>query len=492
MFRKVLIANRGEIAVRIIRACRDLGIQTVGLFEPSDQGSLHVRFADEVVRLDSSLGYMDHQVVLQAAKETGADAIHPGYGFLAEDPDFVKACEAANVVFIGPPSSVVSALRDNLGARERVAAAGFPVPHYIPEAFCQGEMDGVQALAEQIGYPLVIKACRGGRGRGTRLVTEPSKLERAVRQAQAEARTVFGDEHVYLEKAIMPARHVEVQILGDQYGHLIHLGERDGSIMRHSQKLVVESPSPNLTPEQRAHVWQMGLDIARLFNYCNAGTVEFIMDMEGNFYFAEMKARIQVEHPVTEKVTQVDLVREQIRIAAGEPLAFRQEEIQFRGWALECRINAEDPWNNFLPSPGKLDRFRLPGGPNVRVDTYAYNGCSVPVRYDPILAKLIVWGETRVECINRMRRALEEFAIRGVRTTLPYHQRILTDPDFLAGNYTVDFLDRPLLEGEPEIELRDMAVAAAVAFISRNQRPRPVTPGRFQDGWHRNSRRLPS
>ena len=498
MFKKVLIANRGEIAVRIIRACRDLGIQSVALFEPSDQGSLHVRFADEVVRLDSSRGYMDHQVVLQAAKDTGADAIHPGYGFLAEDPAFVRACEAAGIVFIGPPSAVVSALRDNLGARERVAAAGYPVPYYLSESFCQGEMKemeeikGVQALAEDVGYPLVVKACRGGRGRGTRLVSDPSKLERAVRQAQAEALAVFGDDHVYLERAIMPARHVEVQVMGDQFGSLIHLGERDGSIMRHSQKIIAEAPSPNLTAPQRTRLCEMGLEIARLFKYRNLGTVEFIMDLDGNFYFAEMKARIQVEHPVTEKVTQVDLVREQIRIAAGEPLAFCQGDIKFRGWAMECRINAEDPWSNFMPSPGKLDRFRLPGGPNVRVDTYAYSGCDVPVRYDPILAKLIVWGETRPECINRMRRALEEFAIRGVHTTLPFHQRILNDADFLAGNYTTDFLDRPLLEGTPDIELRDMAVAAAVAFISRNQAARPVTQDRFQTGWHRSSRRLPS
>lgn len=492
MFKKILIANRGEIAVRIIRACRDLGIATVALFEPSDQGSLHVRFADEVIRLDSSLGYMDHQVVLQAAQGVGADAIHPGYGFLAEDPNFVQACEAAGIAFIGPTSAVVRALRDNLGARARVAAAGFPVPFYLPEAFCQDEMEGVQALAEDVGFPLVVKACRGGRGRGTRLVSDPSKLERAVRQAQAEAKAVFGDDHVYLERAIIPARHVEVQVMGDQFGRLIHLGERDGSIMRHSQKIVAEAPSPNLTPAQRSRLCEMGLEIARLFDYRNVGTVEFIMDLEGNFYFSEIKARIQVEHPVTEKVTQVDLVREQIRIAAGEPLAFTQEDIRFRGWAMGCRINAEDPWNNFMPSPGRLERFRLPGGPNVRVDTYAYSGCDVPVRYDPILAKLTVWGETRPECINRMRRALEEFAIRGVHTTLPFHQRILSDPDFLAGSYTVDFLDRSLLEGTSDIELRDMAVAAAVAFVSRNQAARSVTPERFQSGWHRSSRRLPS
>ncbi len=492
MFKKVLIANRGEIAVRIIRACRDLGLRTVALYEPSDQGSLHVRFADEVVRLDSSRGYMDHQVVLQAAADTGAQAIHPGYGFLAEDPAFVRACEAANLIFIGPPSHIVSALRDNLGARERVRAAGFPTPHYLSEVFCQGELEGVEAMAANVGYPLVIKACRGGRGRGTRLVTGPDRLERAVRQAQAEARAVFGDERVYLERAITPARHVEVQVLGDQFGNLIHLGERDGSIMRHSQKLITEAPSPNLTPAQRSQLWQMGVEIARLFGYRSLGTVEFIMDMEGNFYFTEMKARIQVEHPVTEKVTQMDVVREQIRIAAGEPLALRQEDVRFRGWAMACRINAEDPWNNFMPSPGKLNRFRLPGGPNVRVDTYAYSGCQVPVRYDPILAKLIVWGETRGECINRMRRALEEFAIRGVRTNLPFFQRILDDPDFLAGNYTVEFLERPLMESASEVEWRDMAVAVAVAFAARDQAVRPVVPDRFQDGWHRHSRRLPS
>lgn len=493
MFKKILIANRGEIAVRIIRACRDLGIETVALYEDTDISSLHVRLASEAVRLTSSLGYIDHELVLKIALEAGADAIHPGYGFLAEEPDFVQACEAAGIVFIGPPSAVIAATRDNIRARDRVKAAGFPTPLYSPESYCHTDLDTVRQQAAELGFPIIIKACRGGRGRGTRYVTDPDKLEHATRQAQAEAKAVFGDDRVYLERAIVPARQIEVQVLGDHAGNLIHLGDRDGSIQRHSQKLVAEAPVFGLTAEQRAHLWQMGLDIARLFDFRGVGTVEFVVDQEGNFYFTEIKSRIQLEHPVTEKVTQVDIVREQIRIAAGETLSLRQEDIHIRGCAMQCRINAEDPWNHFLPSPGRLDRFRIPGGPNVRVDTYAYVGSDIPVRYDPILAKLIVWGETRAECIERMQRALQEFTIRGVRTTLPLYQRVLQDPDFIAGGCTTDFLERPLHEPDSnEIELRDMAIAVAVAYATRNLVVRPVTPERLQSGWHRGSRRLPS
>lgn len=493
MFNKILIANRGEIAVRIIRACRDLGIETVALYEDSDISSLHVRLASEAVRLNSRLGYMDQALVLKIALESGAEAIHPGYGFLAEEPTFVKACEDAGIVFIGPPSEVVAATRNNILARDRVKAAGFPTPVYSSESYCHTELDTVRQQAAALGFPIIIKACRGGRGRGTRFVTDPNKLEHATRQAQAEAKAVYGDDRVYLERAILPARQIEVQVLGDHAGNLIHLGDRDGSIQRHSQKLVAEAPVFGLTPEQHEQLWHMGLEIARLFNFRGVGTIEFVVDQEANFYFTEIKSRIQLEHPVTEKVTQLDIVREQIRIAAGELLSLRQDEVQIRGCAMQCRINAEDPWNHFMPSPGRLDRFRIPGGPNVRVDTYAYAGCDIPVGYDPILAKLIVWGETRTECIERMQRALQEFTIRGVRTTLPLYQRVLHDPDFIAGGCTTDFLERPLHEpGSDELELRDMAVAVAVAFASRNLVVRPVIPERLQSGWHRGSRRLPS
>ncbi len=493
MFKKILIANRGEIAVRIIRACRDLGIETVALYEDSDISSLHVRLASEAVRLTSSLGYMDQALVLKIARESGADAIHPGYGFLAEEPSFIDACQQAGIVFIGPPSSVVAATRDNIAARDRVKAAGFPTPTYSPASYCLTEFDAVREQAAALGFPLIIKACRGGRGRGTRFVTDPEKLQHAVQQAQAESKAVYGDDRVYLERAIVPARQIEVQILADHHGNLIHLGDRDGSIQRHSQKLVAEAPVFGLTPAQRAQLWQMAIDIARLFDFRGVGTIEFVVDQEGNFFFTEVKSRIQLEHPVTEKVTQVDIVREQIRVAAGEAIALRQEDVHIRGCAMQCRINAEDPWNHFLPSPGRLDRFRIPGGPNVRVDTYAYAGCDIPVRYDPILAKLIVWGETRTECIERMQRALQEFTIRGVRTTLPLYQRVLHDPDFIAGGCTTDFLERPLQEpGSNAVELRDMAVAVAVAYASRNLVVRPVTPARLQSGWHRGSRRLPS
>lgn len=493
MFKKILIANRGEIAVRVIRACRDLGIETVALYEGSDISSLHVRLASEAVRLTSSLGYMDSEQVLKIALESGAEAIHPGYGFLAEEHEFVRACEAAGIVFIGPPSDVVAATRDSIGALDRVRAAGFPTPRYLPQSYGPADIDAARAQAETLGYPIIIKAARGGRGRGTRFVTEANKLEHAIRQAQAEAKAVYGDDRVYLEQAIVPARQIEVQILGDHAGNLIHLGDRDGSIQRHSQKLIAEAPVFGLTPEQHAQLWQMGLDIARLFQFRSAGSVEFVVDQAGRFYFTEVKARIQLEHPVAEKVTQVDIVREQIRIAAGETLSLRQDQVQIHGCAMQCRINAEDPWNHFMPSPGRLDRFRIPGGPNVRVDTYAYAGCDIPVGYDPILAKLIVWGETRAECIERMQRALQEFTIRGVRTTLPLYQRVLQDPEFIAGGCTTDFLEHPLYQPElNEVELRDMAIAVAVAYATRNLVVRPVTPERLQSGWHRGSRRLPS
>jgi acetyl/propionyl-CoA carboxylase alpha subunit len=491
MFRKLLVANRGEIAVRVIRACRDLGIWTVALYDESDRGSLHVRLADEALMLEPSTGYLDGDQIIELARMAGAEALHPGYGFLAEDAAFARACEEAGIIFVGPPSEVVRAAREKIPAQERARAAGFPTPLHSSISFGPEDQDLIELEAGGLGYPLVIKSCSGGRGRATRLVRTADALPAAVREARTEAQIVFGDQRLFLEKAILPGNYVEVQVIGDGRGNLIHLGEREGSIQRHNQKLIAESPAPSLTPEQRARLHQVALEIARLFQYRNVGTVEFLMDDRGEFYFTEIKARIQVEHPVTEMVSRVDLVKEQIRIAAGLPLGLRQDGVRLEGWAMQCRINAEDPWNHFLPSPGQLRRFRLPGGPGVRVDTYGYSGCEVPVHYDPILAKVVVWGEDRPECVRRMRRVLQDFAITGVNTNLPYYQAILEDPDFIAGNYTTEFLRRPLLSHPtPQADLRDLAVAAAIAYLIRHGTGQPMIPQRLQQGWHRSNRRL--
>ena len=494
MFKKILIANRGEIAVRVVRACRDLDIWTVALFDASDRDSLHVRLADECVQITSPLGYLDVQQIVELALATGAEAIHPGYGFLAEREDFAAACEAAGIVFIGPPSSVMAAFSSKIDMLEAVASAGFATPPHSSVSFQAHEEELYLAEAADIGFPIVVKSCSGGRGRASRIVFRPEDLQRAVREAAAEGQMVFGSEHLYFEKMIRPATFLDVQLLGDHYGNLIHLGERDGSIQRNNQKLLAEAPAPGLTPAQRARLHEMALQIARLFGYVNAGTVEFLMDATGQFYFTEVKCRIQVEHPVSEMATRRDLVREQIRIAAGERLGIAQEDVRIRGVSMACRINAEDPWNNFLPSPGYLRRFRLPGGPYVRVDTFGYSGCSVSARYDPILAKLIVWGETREDCLQRMRRALQDFAISGIQTNLPLFQRILDDPDFIAGTYDTAFLRRPLTATQsPATDelLQDLAVIAAVAYQVRLQSQQPVTPDRLLQGWHRSGRQLP-
>ena len=494
MFKKILIANRGEIAVRVVRACRDLGIWTVALFDASDRDSLHVRLADECVEITSPLGYLDVQQTVELALATGAEAIHPGYGFLAEREDFSAACEAAGIVFIGPPSDVMAAFSNKIHMLKAAAAAGLTTPLHSSVSFQADEEDVYMAQAKKLGFPIVVKSCSGGRGRASRIVYRADELQRAVREAAAEGQMVFGTNQLYFEKMIRPATFLDVQILGDQYGTLIHLGERDGSIQRNNQKLLSEAPAPGLTPAQRARLHEMALQIARLFGYVNAGTIEFLMDSAGQFYFTEVKCRIQVEHPVTELATRRDLVREQIRIAAGERLGISQEDIRIRGTSMACRINAEDPWNNFLPSPGFLRRFRLPGGPYVRVDTYAYSGCNVSARYDPMLAKLNVWGETREDCMQRMRRALQDFAISGIQTNLPLFQRILDDSDFIAGEYDTGFLQRPLIRAQQEVSdgtLHDLAVIAAVAYQVRLQSQQPVTPERLLQGWHRSGRQLP-
>jgi acetyl/propionyl-CoA carboxylase alpha subunit len=493
MFKKILIANRGEIAVRIARTCRDLGIATVALYDETDVGSLHVRLADECARLTSSLGYVDQDEVIRHALAFGAEAIHPGYGFLAEQPDFIRACGAAGLVFIGPPAEVVATLKDKIATLRQAAAAGFPTPRHSAAAYTDEQIDELRAEAERIGYPVVIKSCSGGRGRGTRVVRSPDKLAEGLAQAQAGSVAVFRDRRVYLEQAILPSRYVEVQLLGDQQGHLIHLGERDSSIQRNNQKIITESPAPYLSPAKREQLWSAAIAIARLFGCYSACTVEFVVDEREQFYFTEIKPRIQVEHTVTEMIAAVDIVRSQIRTAAGLPLTIRQEDVQLRGCAMQCRIKAEDPWNGFLPSPGQVELLRLPGGPYVRVDTYAYSGCDIPLRYDPMFAKLIVWGRDRADCLNRMHRALEETFITGIQTNLPLLQQMFADSAFVDGCYTTEFSRRPLAgPGAPPERQRELAAIAAVLHALRSAAATSAQPERLQSGWHRSSRRLPS
>jgi acetyl/propionyl-CoA carboxylase alpha subunit len=492
MFKKVLVANRGEIAVRIERTCREMGIQSVALYDPSDIGSLHVRLAGEAVRLTSELGYLDQQAIIRHALDAGAEAIHPGYGFLAERPEFVRACQAAGLAFIGPPAEVIAAVGDKIAALSRVRAAGYRTPQHSPIAFDAGDLDSLRVAAGAIGYPLVIKSCSGGRGRGTRVVRAPEHLDEAVRQAQAGAEAVFGDPQIYVERAILPSRYVEVQLLGDGHGNLIHLGERDSSVQRNNQKIVTESPAPDLAQEQREQLWRDAIDIARRFGCRSACTVEFVIDRHSEWYFTEIKPRIQVEHPISEMVSHVDIVCEQIHIAAGEPLSVGQADVRLHGSAMQCRINAEDPWNRFLPSPGRIAGFRLPGGPSVRVDTYAYSGCEIPLRYDPIFAKLVTWGVDRDACVSRMRRALEECRITGIQTNVALLHSVLNDPDFIRGGYTTEFSRRPLMAaGAPERELRDLAAAAAIAYLRRTTGAQASQPERLSSGWHQDSRHLP-
>ena len=491
MFTKILIANRGEIAVRIIRTCREMGIRSVAVYTAGDQNSLHVRLADECAPLTTERGYQDGDEIVRVALTTGTQAIHPGYGFLAERADFAAACSAAGIVFIGPSTELLATFQNKIRTLERVQQAGFRTPPHSPRAIAEDEEDLLHDFAGQMRFPLIVKSCSGGRGRGTRVIGGPEQLDEKVRQARREAQNVFGDTHLYLEEAIAPARMIEVQILADQQGNLIHLGEREGSIQRHTEKLVAEAPAPNLSDEQRAELWRLAVAIGRLFAYRGAGTLEFLLDGQGDFYFTEIKPRIQVEHPVTEMVTAVDIVRQQIRIAVGEPLEIRQADVVRRGWAMQCRVSAVDPWNHYLVSPGTLRRYRLPGGAHVRVDTYGCAGCQVPLEFDPILAKVVVWGETREVCLVRLRRALAEFVIRGVRTNLPLLQQVVDTPDFVAGVYNTllrwGSLDAPPLTDPTR---NDLAIIAAVAFAMRSEAGQPVLPARVLSGWHRSSRNI--
>jgi acetyl-CoA carboxylase biotin carboxylase subunit len=442
VFRKILIANRGEIALRIIWACRELGIKTVAVHSTADSDSLHVRFADEDVCIGppaNKESYLNVSAVISAAEITGAEAIHPGYGFLAESAQFAEVCRECGLTFIGPGPEVIRKMGDKAEARRTMIEVGVPV---LPgsEGVVQDE-EQASALAAEIGYPVLIKASAGGGGRGMRIVPTAAEMGRMLDAARAEAGAAFGVPDVYLEKYVVEPRHVEFQILGDTHGNLLHLFERECSIQRRHQKLLEESPSTALDAPLRARMAAAALEAARAASYVNAGTIEFLLDDRGDFYFIEMNTRIQVEHAVTEMVTGIDLIKEQIRIAAGEPISFMQEEVAISGHAIECRINAEDP-DTFTPSPGKIRSFHLPGGPGIRVDTACYAEAVVPPHYDSMIAKVIAHGNTRGEAILRMRRALESFVVEGIKTNVKMHQRILTDEDFVRGRLSTRFMER--------------------------------------------------
>jgi len=462
LFTKVLIANRGEIAVRVIRACREMGIATVAVFSEADREALHVLQADEAVAIGpppATESYLSQDKVIAAARATGVQAVHPGYGFLAENADFAEACAAAGLVFIGPPPAAVRATGDKLAARRVAAKLGVPLVPGTTRPLADGA-EAARAVAE-IGYPVMIKAALGGGGKGMRLVHAYAELEGALRAARSEAGSAFGDATVYIEKYITAPRHVEIQVLADAHGTVVHLGERECSIQRRNQKLVEESPSPCVAPEMRRRMGEAACRIAAAAGYVSAGTVEFLVDRVGNFYFLELNARLQVEHPVTEFVTGRDLVREQIRIAAGEKLGYAQDDIAFSGHAIECRINAEDPDANFMPSPGKILGLRAPGGPWVRNDSGVYEGYTVPRYYDTLMAKLIVWAPDREAAITRMDRALAEYHVSGMRTTLPVLRRIIRHPDFAAGRLDTGFMER-LPGGHESGSRRTVALIAAV------------------------------
>ena len=442
MFRKILIANRGEIAVRVIRACWDLGIETVAVYSTVDRTAPHVRFAHEAYEIGpapAAESYLRIDKILDVAKRAGAEAIHPGYGFLAENADFAQACADAGIVFIGPPPEAMRAMGDKVEARRRMIEAGVPV---VPGtgAFT-GSVDEAKAAAAEIGYPVMIKAAAGGGGKGMRVVENEDELASALERARSEAKASFGDDTVYIEKFIRRPRHIEAQVLFDTHGNGVFLGERECSIQRRHQKLVEETPSPVVDPETRKRIGEMALAAARAVGYVSAGTVEFLRDQDGSFYFMEMNTRLQVEHPVTELVYGIDLVGAQIRVAAGEPIPWRQEELIPRGHAIECRITAEDPLRNFMPCPGTIEAVRIPSGPGVRDDSAVAPGYTVPIQYDPMVAKLITWGEDRMEAIRRMRRALDEYRLDGLKTIIPFHRRLMDHPAFVEGDLHTGFLE---------------------------------------------------
>jgi acetyl-CoA carboxylase, biotin carboxylase subunit len=474
LFKKVLIANRGEIAVRVMRACREMGIRSVAVYSEVDRKALHVRYADEALAIGPAPAidsYLCIDRLIDAARRSDAEAIHPGYGFLAENPDFARACRDAGIAFIGPTPEAIELMGSKTAARRLVMKAGLPV---IPGTDATLEsFKEVVRVAREIGFPVMLKASAGGGGKGLRMVAIEAELESAYRNARSEAQNAFGDPSVYLEKQIERPRHVEIQLLGDTHGNMIYLGERECSLQRRHQKVLEECPSPTLDAELRRRMGETAVRIGKLASYTNAGTAEFLIDQNRNFYFLEMNARLQVEHPVTEMVVGIDLVKEQIHIAAGDRLEWRQEDVQLRGAAIEARICAEDPARGFFPSPGLITRLAIPSGPGVRNDSGVYEGWRVPLEYDPLLAKLVVWGTDRKQAVARMRRALSEYEVAGPRSNLQFFRQLLAHPEFVEGQLDTGFIDRMLAEGTlkipPPPELGHVAILAVALEMKKRQ-----------------------
>jgi len=473
MFKKVLVANRGEIAVRVLRACEERGISTVAVFSEADRTALHVRYADEAYLLGpapSRDSYLRIDRILDAARKSGADAIHPGYGFLSERAEFAAACADAGITFIGPSADAIAAMGDKITARETVRKRGVPL---VPGSEKGLNDEALLAAAREIGFPLMIKAAAGGGGKGMRAVLDAGALENAIGAARREAMAAFGNDEVYLEKLIANARHIEVQILADSHGNTIHLGERECSIQRRHQKLIEEAPSVAIDEKMRAEMGRVAVAAAESVGYVNAGTIEFLFDSKDNrYYFLEMNTRIQVEHPVTELVTGIDIVKEQIAIAAGRRLRYRQEDIVPKGWAIECRITAEDPFNNFMPSSGKITYLQEPTGPGVRVESSLYEGSDISLYYDPMVAKLIVYGENRAEAILRMRRALSEYRIAGIKTSIPFHLEIMDSTEFIWGTFDTGFLSRRRIAARPPQSVEHEQLAAVVSAMLAHEEER--------------------
>jgi len=481
MFHKILIANRGEIAVRIIRACREMGIKSVAIYSEIDRKALHVRLADEAYLVGPSpatQSYLNIEKIIEMIRESGAEAVHPGYGFFAENYEFVKRLESEGIVFIGPPSSAVKLLGDKVMARKTMKNAGVLI---VPGTEVEiGSDDQGTSIAEKVGFPILIKAVGGGGGKGMRIVREKSELKSALRAASSEAKSAFADPRIYIEKYLERPRHVEIQILADKAGNVIHLGERECSIQRRHQKVIEESPSPVVDEKMRKAMGEAAVKAAKAAGYVNAGTMEFLVDSDRNFYFLESNTRLQVEHPVTELVTGIDLAKEQIKIAWGEKLSLRQEDIRWRGSAIECRIYAEDPENNFLPSTGVVHSYREPSGPGVRVDSGLYEGSEISLYYDPLISKLLTWGKDRDEAIQRMKRALNEYNILGVATTIPFHLKVMDHPKFQKGEIHTHFIEEEFGKdkfseaADKEEHLKAVAVFSALLDYQERKKTKPL------------------
>jgi acetyl-CoA carboxylase biotin carboxylase subunit len=487
MFKKILIANRGEIACRVIRACREMNIEAVAIYSDADANAMHVRMADEAYNIGpppSNESYLCHDKIIAAAIRSGAEAIHPGYGFLSENAGFVRDVTAAGLIFIGPPPEAMESMGGKMSARRIAIEAGVPVVRGTTEPLAS--FDDAKATAEEIGYPIMLKASAGGGGKGMRLVADETELKSAYEGSRSEALASFGDDDVYIEKAVVRPRHIEIQVFSDKHGNHVHLGERECSIQRRHQKVIEEAPSPINSSELRAEMGTCAVKVAAAVNYVGAGTVEFLVsDLDRSYYFLEMNTRLQVEHPVTELVTGIDLVREQINVAWGEKLSFTQDDLQIRGHAIECRVYAEDPDNNFLPSPGKITRLKLPQGPGVRDDGGVYEGSQVSIYYDPMISKFATYGQDRRQAIDRMRRALREYEIGGIKTTLPFFRAVMEDEEFIAGKIDTGFIPR-FNERKEKAEVnpgdQDFAIIAAALAYSKAAREINHDPGHKSRG----------